>query len=46
MVSNANRNVTVLGYTSDENVNIEEMDKIQKDILNILKRLESHDDQM
>ncbi len=29
-----------------ENVNIEEMDKIQKDILNILKRLESHDDQM
>jgi len=29
-----------------ENVNIEEMDKIQKDILNILKRLENHDDQM
>ena len=29
-----------------ENVNIDEMDKIQKDILNILKRLENHDDQM
>jgi hypothetical protein len=29
-----------------ENANIEEMDKIQKDILNILKRLENHDDQM
>ena len=29
-----------------ENVNVEEMDKIQKDILKILKRLENHDDQM
>ena len=29
-----------------ENVNIEEIDKIQKDILKILKRLENHDDQM
>jgi hypothetical protein len=29
-----------------ENVNIEEMDKIQKDILKILKRLENNDNQM
>jgi hypothetical protein len=40
------QNVPVTKKDNLEDVNTEEVDKIQKDVLNILKRLESHDDQM